>query len=210
MVAAVVALYLSGRVSRLLSAAIAGVAIVLALLMSDASFADLARAISRTGSVTEVTSMTGRTQIWAFAWEQIKESPLFGYGNASTKYYLPLKFHTFWGWTTTHFHNMWLQIWFTTGLIGVLLLLSIFLAQLAYWVRTRDALSLVFLGFAFVIGMAEAAFINGVPSVLTIVWLLWLAGPHNAASTTARVRVSEHGHGLRPCAPSGSFSTRRS
>jgi len=182
---ALAAVLLVRRPFRFLIVASALLAGGLLFSISETDPRDIAKAVSRTGSVSEVTSLTGRTQIWAFAWQEIKKAPVLGYGNASTKYYMPLKFRTFWGWTSTHVHNMWLQIWFTTGLVGVVLLFGVFLTQFLYWRKSRDLLSFVFLIFAFTIGLSEAAFINGVPSVLTAIWFFWLAGPKNTAVATA-------------------------
>ena len=191
---ALAAVLLVGRPIRFLLAASLVLVGTLLFSISDTNPRDVAKSISRTGSVSEVTSLTGRTQIWAFAWQEIKQAPVLGYGNASTKYYMPLKFRTFWGWTSTHVHNMWLQIWFTTGLVGVVLLFGVFLTQFLYWRRSKDLLSFVFLIFAFTIGLSEAAFINGVPSVLTAIWFFWLAGPQNLAQSAS---TPKH-HSARP------------
>jgi O-antigen ligase len=161
----------------------------LAFVVFDVNLQDLAAIVSRTGSVKEVTTLTGRTQIWSFVWGEIIKEPWFGYGSASTKHLMPLNFHTFWGWTTTHAHNMWLQVWFTTGLVGVSLLAGALIAQFRYWLATRDTASLAFLVFVFVIGLAEAAHIDGAPSVLTAVWFAWLIKPRPESASVCKRHV---------------------
>lgn len=173
---ALVILYLAGRPRRLLVAAILAALTALMVVVLRVDILDLLTLVSRTGYVSEVTTLTGRTDIWKFAWSQIVEEPMLGYGHASSKHIFPLLYRQYWGWTTTHAHNMWLQIWFTTGLVGVMLLASVFIAQFRYWLQTRDIGSLAVLVFVFVIGLAEAGHIAGAPSTLTAVWAVWLAG----------------------------------
>lgn len=176
LVAALAIVYLLGRPVRVLLAGLLLTVAAMAIVLTGFDIKEIAALLSRSGRISEVTTLTGRTEIWAFVWGEIKQAPWFGYGNASTKYYLPLLYHTFWGWTTTHAHNMWLQIWFTTGLVGVSLLAATFVAQFRSARRRHDLVSLAVLVFVFVIGMAEAGHIDGAPSVLTVVWAVWLAG----------------------------------
>ncbi|MCZ2439690.1 MAG: O-antigen ligase family protein [Burkholderiales bacterium] len=177
LLAALLLVYGSKRPRRALAMAIVLAALGIVYSMLDIDLADLAALVSRTGHVSELTTLTGRTAIWAAVWQQILEQPLLGYGHAAGKVLIPQIYRTFWGWTATHAHNMWLQTWFTTGLVGVLLLLATLLAQLRYCLRTRDLGSLALLAFVFVAGMAEAGNLSGAPSVLTVMWALWLTGP---------------------------------
>lgn len=191
---ALVILYLAGRPRRLLVAAILAAMAALVIAVARVDVLDLLTLVSRTGYVSEVTTLTGRTDIWKFAWSQIVEEPLLGYGHASSKHLFPLLFRQYWGWTTTHAHNMWLQIWFTTGLVGVLLLAGVFVAQFRYWLQTRDPGSLALLVFVFVVGLAEAAHIAGAPTVLTAMWAVWLTGRRvrpESVDQIARARTVE-------------------
>lgn len=174
---ALVIMYLAGRPQRLLAAGILVAMTVLVVVVSRVDVLDLLTStVSRTGYSSEVTTLTGRTDIWRFAWSQIVQEPLLGYGHASSKHIFPLLYRQYWGWTTTHAHNMWLQVWFTAGVVGVVLLAGVFIAQFRYWLATRDKGSLALLTFVFVIGLAEAGHIAGAPSVLTALWAVWLAG----------------------------------
>lgn len=156
-------------------------AFVLLVLMSSIflgiGVADIAGLISRTGYVSEVTTLTGRTSIWSFYLQEIAKEPLLGYGYASSKHLMPLLYRTYWGWTTTHAHNMWIQVAFTTGIVGLALLTLALVAQFWSWFRTRDDLVLGVLAFMLVRGLAEAGQTGaGAPGLLVIIWAVWLVG----------------------------------
>jgi O-antigen ligase len=191
-------LHLAGRPRQLLLAGVLAGFVALLIAILGVDIADVLRLFSRTGHVSEVTTLTGRTDIWSFAWSQIVKEPVFGYGHASSKHLFPLLFHQYWGWTTTHAHNMWLQIWFTTGLVGVVLLAGVFIAQSRYWLQTRDPGSLALLVFVFVIGLAEAAHIAGAPTVLTAMWALWVTAPRAPQNTVAQPARAGIGQARRP------------
>jgi len=181
---ALLILVLARHPRRLLVAGIVVAAAVLVVVVARVDVLELVTStVSRTGYSKEVTTLTGRTDIWAFAWSQIVQEPLLGYGHASSKHIFPLLYRQYWGWTTTHAHNMWIQVWFTAGLVGVVLLVGVFLAQFRYWLATRDQGSLALLTFVFVIGLAEAGHIAGAPSVLTALWAVWLTGRRPGTSS---------------------------
>ncbi len=95
-----------------------------------ASFGDaIMSGLSRSGSVDEITSGTGRTRIWAVVIELWLERPLFGYGAGSAKFILP--FHPMLFKAAAHAHNMYLNILFSGGLVG----LTIFLTSLVLTLR---------------------------------------------------------------------------
>ncbi|MEZ5643422.1 MAG: O-antigen ligase family protein [Burkholderiaceae bacterium] len=75
---------------RVLVAGIAVAAAMLLYVLLDLDTIAIAEQISRTGRAQEVFTLTGRTRIWSFYFEQIGEAPFFGYGYASTKYLMPL------------------------------------------------------------------------------------------------------------------------
>ncbi len=106
---AILIMLLIDRPARLLLVSAIIILLLLIFLFSDIRLTDVALLFSRTGYVSEVTTMTGRTEIWSFFWGEIQKSPVFGYGYGSSKYLMPLLYRTFWGWTTTHAHNMWIQ-----------------------------------------------------------------------------------------------------
>lgn len=78
--------------------------------------------VARSGNVAQVTTFTGRTEIWQFVVSAIAKAPVLGYGFASTRELIPAGHAFAFGWTTTSAHNLWLQAWVTTGGIGLLLI----------------------------------------------------------------------------------------
>lgn len=66
-------------------------------------------------------TLTGRTEIWTLVWELIQANPWTGYGNNFWATESPLR-ASIWltlQWAAPHAHNMFLDIWFQTGVIGI-------------------------------------------------------------------------------------------
>jgi exopolysaccharide production protein ExoQ len=70
----------------------------------------------------EVATLTGRTVLWARAWEMIEDHPIVGYGFLSFRDFGPQD----WDVRTSHGHNEWVTQWFQLGGVGVLLTLAIY------------------------------------------------------------------------------------
>lgn len=187
--------------ARILAAFIVISLATLVLLFIDMNLTEFAAMAARSGKPSDVATLTGRTAIWGFVWGEIEKSPWLGYGYASTRHLIPLLYHTFWGWTATHAHNMWLQTWFVSGVFGVALLFAVFVAQLRYCLQTRDIASFALMGFVFVMGLTEAGHLDGAPSILTVLWAVFLAGrrvqqPLNDAARSSDLRAGRYGPGL--------------
>jgi O-antigen ligase len=151
-------------------------------LLSSATLRTLALdAVSRTGQLEELTSFTGRTDIWRAVVGLIGEAPWLGHGFASGREVLPAAFQGAWGWTTTSAHNQWLQAWMTTGAVGLALVL---LAQAA-WLRAamtrpqplRDGV----MTFVLAVGVFEAGALGPSITLLTFAWC-WAAALVPAAT----------------------------
>lgn len=161
-------------------ALLAGVA-ALALLSSATLRTVALDAVSRTGQLEELTSFTGRTDIWRAVVGLIGEAPWLGHGFASGREVLPAAFQGAWGWTTTSAHNQWLQAWMTTGAVGLGLVL---LAQAA-WLRAalarpqplRDGV----MTFVLAVGVFEAGALGPSITLLTFAWC-WAAARVPAAA----------------------------
>lgn len=87
-------------------------------------FAEL---FSRSGNVQELTSFTGRSDIWAACWKLIKAKPWFGYGLGSVRLEIPKVFWDEWGNTAATAHNFVLESMISVGLAGTSLLLLVVL-----------------------------------------------------------------------------------
>ncbi len=150
-------------------AALAACALLLVMSSTDLREALMAQ-VSRSGRLEEVATLTGRTQIWRAVLGLIEQAPWLGHGFASTREVLPAGFQGAFGWTTTSAHNLWLQAWLTTGLVGLLLLL----ATQAAWLRealrrplpARDAV----VSFVLVIGLVEASALGPSVNLMSFLW----------------------------------------
>lgn len=69
---------------------------------------------TRAGS--DITSLTGRSEIWAAAWGTFLDSPIFGYGLAIWDPYFRMKV----GLNVFHSHNQILSVLATSGFVGLL------------------------------------------------------------------------------------------
>ncbi len=83
---------------------------------------DLARGVSKSGDINELTTATGRTEIWSRALEFIASSPFGGYGYATQRFYMDdYSFHA---------HNMILNATLSAGIGGGLITLAMTLVIL--------------------------------------------------------------------------------
>lgn len=127
--------------------------------------------VARAGNVAQVTTFTGRTEIWQFVVSAIEKAPLLGYGFASTRELIS-EGHSFgYGWTTNSAHNLWLQAWVSTGGVGLLLILlsqfGLLKAMLMKPLPVRDGV-LVYVLF---VGLLEAGPVGPTVNLLAFVWI---------------------------------------
>lgn len=80
---------------------------------------------SRSGDPTEVYTLTGRLEIWEFAWQQIKLSPLLGYGYNSSKAVLGGHIGFENGLMVDSAHNLYLQNLLSVGIVGMIPLIAL-------------------------------------------------------------------------------------
>ena len=78
--------------------------------------------LSRSGGTYELTSFTGRTDIWAFVAHKWLESPWVGFGLGSPREVIATGFATRWGQTFGSAHNFMLESLLSFGVIGTILL----------------------------------------------------------------------------------------
>jgi O-antigen ligase len=134
---------------------------------------DLLLKFSRNGSIEEILTFTGRTDIWLAVWNEAILSPIWGYGYASTKLLLPQIFETDWGWSTVTAHSMFFQLFFTTGMVGVIL----FSTALYIFYKLCRILNNVLLNYVFFLivinGLLESGVVGPVPNKLTFLFFLF-------------------------------------
>ncbi|MEP3655275.1 MAG: O-antigen ligase family protein [Litorimonas sp.] len=75
-----------------------------------------------------------RVRMWAYSWELIQQAPLFGHGFDSARVFDEMKFRAPDGRDITvmsmHPHNIGLQIWLETGLVGIIFAVAFLFALL--------------------------------------------------------------------------------
>ncbi|WP_374316878.1 O-antigen ligase family protein [Aquabacterium sp.] len=80
---------------------------------------------SRSGQAQEITSFTGRSDVWKACLKLIQEQPWFGYGLGSVRVEIPKVFWDAWGNTTATAHNFVLESMISVGLLGTSLLVIV-------------------------------------------------------------------------------------
>jgi O-antigen ligase len=161
-----------------------------------AAFRLLADLFARSGQVLELTTFTGRMEIWRFSLQKWAEAPWFGYGLGAPRWVNSEGWSNLSGGTTGTTHNMVLESLMSLGAVGTILLfvvvLTLLLKVVRYYRRTplgtpqrRLAWLLVTLMiFILVDGLMEKSF-AGLPSPQTIV-LAMIAGTCLALLSNSR------------------------
>lgn len=146
----------------------------LMLLNMDVPWQELMTYVTRTGRISEMTTLTGRTDIWYATWNAFLERPLLGYGYGSTKVLLPEVYRGFWGFTVSQAHNLYLQTLVTTGLVGLLLVLMALLRQIVGYITHPQPFPAFVVIYMMTYGLTEPGPIATSPNILTFVWALSL------------------------------------
>jgi len=127
--------------------------------------------VARSNRVEQVTTFTGRTDIWRFVMSAIEQAPVLGHGFASTRALIPAGYSGPYGWTTNSAHNLWLQVWVTTGVVGLLLTLTIVLGSLRRMIVApaplRDGLTV----YVLFVGLLESGPMGPSVNLLTFIWI---------------------------------------
>ena len=151
---------------------ISGAIIVMVVAIFAISDSDLfVRLLSRSGNVIEIETGTGRAQIWSLVIKLAQSSFWTGQGYASTVFILP-DYSDYMSHAPPHAHNMWLQLWLTTGMIGVILFSLAFVSQTIRAILDKDGLSITFLAFVMLDGITEPSAFAGVAHLSTVVLLI--------------------------------------
>ncbi|HMO14458.1 MAG TPA: O-antigen ligase family protein [Pirellulaceae bacterium] len=128
-----------------------------------------ALAFSKSGDVSELTTATGRTEIWLYAIEQIEKRPLFGCGYGCARF--AMVDHSF------HSHNLVLNAGLMTGVVGMALVLMMVGVIFARLFNPSDAyvrgIAVLFL----VGGTVESLIFEPAPTLPTILFLSLLFWP---------------------------------
>ncbi len=138
--------------------------------------ANLLGSMSRGGDGSEILTMTGRTELWAFVWEKIQQAPLLGHGFNTAQTVLSIDW---WGQpdAAVGAHNMWLQSLLTLGIAGTIPFAYGHFSIAMQGVKTSSMLSRNIGIYILFLGLAEVG-IAAHPSILT--YAAFLAIAHDA------------------------------
>lgn len=166
------------------------VSVVVLFAINDSDL--LIRLLSRSGNVLELETGTGRAQIWSLVIKLSQLNFWTGQGYASTVFILP-DYTDYTGHAPPHAHNMWLQLWLTTGMIGVILFNVAFVWQISQAILDRDGLSLTFLLFVMLDGITEPSAFVGVAHLSTVLLMVAAARSIRPQSTiSSRIILRRH------------------
>lgn len=141
--------------------------------------------LSRSGDPSEMLTLTGRTEIWAFVWDKIELQPWFGYGYNSSKFILPL-FLGLPGLTVDEAHNTWLQNLLGTGIVGTAPLIALVGVQLFLYVRAPDPFRDLLLFIMLVWGITVAGAFGSTPTIMTLMVMMSHMGTAPAGRLAVR------------------------
>ena len=141
--------------------------------------------VSRSGRASEVTTFTGRTDIWRFVISAIEKSPMLGYGFASTRELIPSGYATRYGWTAHSAHNLWLQVWVTTGAVGLVIILTNQFSALRSFVTKPMPVRDGVVTYVLLSGLFEPGPVGPSVSLLTFIWIWATALSLNNRSAAA-------------------------
>lgn len=124
---------------------------------------DIAGNVSKSGHVDELTTATGRTDIWAAALEFIAASPITGYGYLTQRFYM--------GDYSFHSHNMVLNATLSAGVGGGMVMLTIILVLLK-GVLFKPRLLIDGLAVCMIVaGFVEGVIGQPAPAAPDVIWL---------------------------------------
>ncbi|EKB1972158.1 O-antigen ligase family protein [Vibrio parahaemolyticus] len=164
-----------------LSAIILYLTVSLVLLGNQVSTNSLSL-ISRSGSIEEIWTLTGRTDIWSAVIDIILERPFTGYGFGAGSSVLEQSYSTLHGWTTGSSHNSLLHMSMELGIVISLLVHLHMVKTTILCLVKRDLFFSSILSFMIVLGLIERSF-SGNVDYMFIFYLLSLSLIKNESTT---------------------------
>jgi len=152
----------------------AGVLLFAALIPFGQDF--LLKAVSRSGNAAEVTSFTGRTEIWYAVLKLVEMQPLTGFGYASSVFVLPQHTNEV-GFATSHAHNVVLQLLLTTGWTGIILFTLAIVGVALRAVIYRDRVAFGMMAFVLLNGITESSGFMTLANVCSLAFGIALSLP---------------------------------
>ena len=156
----------------LIACGFVGIALLLAASMLtniESTVASKLGMLSKSGDTAELTSATGRTEIWAKAIELIVQRPTLGYGAGTSQ--VLLKDYSM------YTHNLILNIALSTGVFGGLLALWMCLERLLRLFVARHPIADALVVFILINGLFENVIFSTLAGLPTMIWIVALSLP---------------------------------
>ncbi|MEM6363076.1 MAG: O-antigen ligase family protein [Planctomycetota bacterium] len=155
--------------------ALAGLSSIYVLGYEDEIVGELLVKVSKTGDADEITSGTGRADIWSRAFELIAERPMIGHGfNAAPSLMIDHSQAT---------HNAVLHATLATGWLGGGLMLSLLMWNLYLVLRCDSLLVRSLSAFTVMSCLTEDTILETFPGPCTIMWLITIIAPMTQLSS---------------------------
>ena len=126
-------------------------------------------ALSKSGDAAELTSATGRTEIWAETIDLVAQRPVVGFGAATSKELLKDY--------SLHTHNLVLNVALSTGVFGGALCLWMCLNRFFNLFLTHHPIADSLVVFVLVNGLFENVIFSILCGLPTMIWIIALALP---------------------------------
>lgn len=147
---------------------------------------ELAVKVTKTGSVDELTTATGRTEIWYEAVRLIAKSPLTGYGGGTSSQVMAEH--------SGHAHNIILEPTVLFGIPAALCLIALLSLNVYESILNRIFFVRFFTVYLLVLGLVESPLFGLVPDPMMCIWMACIFGAvipgDNAITATARTSRS--------------------
>jgi O-antigen ligase len=176
MVAALGAITFLFRWSRLPLAVLGVTLTVFAALVIIPGGDEGLKVLSRSGDVSEVTSMTGRSTIWHAIPGLVESRPWTGYGYASSILVLPQHEREV-GFATSHAHNLALQLLLTTGWVGLGLFCLLMVTTVLRLSVASDRTAWVMLAYVILNGLTESSAFSTLSNICTVAFAIAVTLP---------------------------------
>lgn len=130
---------------------------------ADWTLENLLLRFTKSGSINELTTATGRTEVWKYGVEKIAERPIFGYGYCSGRFVM--EYYSY------HCHNVVLNAALYGGIASGLLLLFI-LGYLAWSMFRHPVPAIDGLAACIMLGgMFDELIVSASPSAAVVIWI---------------------------------------
>lgn len=181
-----------------------GLVAILLLVSAVFGMADidgLLRGFSRTGTMSEIFTLTGRTEVWDSVWRFFLQKPLFGWGFNGTEELLSSSMSASFTGSAVNAHNMFLQSLLTIGIIGSIPGFCFIAILIARFFMSPDPTRDQFAVFTLIVGLGEVE-IFASPVLLTLTVFFFLARDASRDSTHRSV-LSGNSRNTFAIAPEG-------